>query len=364
MPDDAVPGPLRLAAAISWRVLVVAGAIVAVAFVVAKLRIIVVPTFVAILLATQLSPLVDRVEAWGAPRWLAAIGSLVLGLAVLAGIGAAVVGTLIADFDRLDVDFEGGLEEVGDFFVEELDVPREDVDNAIDDLLDSVRNNSSTILGGIFTGASLALEMAAGAILAVVILFFTLKDGRAMWSWTLRLTPGQRRESAEAIGLRVWHILGAYFRGTFAVALIDAVFIGFALWIIGVPLVLPLAVLTFFGGFIPIVGAVAAGLVAVLVALVSEGLTQAILVAAAVLAVQQLEGNVVAPVLVGRQVQLHPMAVILSVATGGIIWGVIGAAIAVPLGAVLSGLLAYVQAPTEAPAETAPELEPEPLADG
>ena len=136
----------------------------------------------------------------------------------------------------------------------------------------------------------------------------------------------------------------AYFRGTATVALIDAVFIGIALLLIGVPLVVPLAVLTFFAAFIPIVGAVAAGIVAVLVALVSEGVTDAVLVGLAVLAVQQIEGNVVAPVLVGRQLSLHPMVVILSVAAGGIIWGVLGAAIAVPLVAVVSGLAAYLSA--------------------
>ncbi len=342
MSDDSVPGSLRLAAALSWRLLVVLISLVVVAFVVARLRIVILPIFIALLLATQLTPLVNRAESRGLPRWLGAILSLVLGVAVVAGIIAAVVGTVVADFNELEVDFEGGLAKVGEFFVDELDVPQEDIDQAIDDLLSTVRSNTDTILGGIFTGASLALEVAAGSVLAVVFLFFFLKDGRAMWSWLVRLAPPGRHDDARAIGLRVWRILGVYIRGTTAVAAVDGVFIGLALLIIGVPFVLPLAILTFFGGFIPIVGAVAAGLVAVLVALVAEGLTEAILVAAAVLIVQQLEGNVLAPVLVGRSLDLHPMVIILSVTTGGIVWGIIGAAIAVPLVAVLTGLVSYV----------------------
>ncbi len=344
MPESTVPDPLRLAAAIAWRVLIVGAAIVIVAYVVAQLRIIAIPCFVALLLATQLSPLVDRLEARWLPRWIAALLALLLGLTVVAGLTAALVGTVIADFDRLDVDFEGGVQEVGDFLVERLDIPREDVDNTIDDLLDNLRNNTGTIMGGVFSGASVAIELAAGVILAVVVLFFALKDGRKMWRWSLRLVPEPRRTDARLVGLQAWSILGHYFRGTATVAFCDATFIGIALLIIGVPLVLPLVVLTFFASFIPIVGAVAAGIVAILVALVSEGFTDAVLVGVAVLAVQQFEGNVVAPVLVGRQVSLHPMVVILSVTTGAIVWGVLGAAIAVPIVAVATGLVEYFNA--------------------
>lgn len=347
MIEESVPRSLRLAAAVGWRLLVVATAIVVIAFIVAKLRIIAIPFFVGMLVATQLVPLVDQLERYGSPRWLAALTALVLGGIVLAGLTAALVGTVIADFDRLDVNFEDGLVEIGNFLVDELDVPREDVDEGIDDFLENLRNNSSTILGGVFTGASLALELAAGAILAIIVLFFALKDGRSMWEWTLRLAPTSRRRDAREIGHHTWIILGAYFRGTATVALIDAVFIGIALLLIGVPLVVPLAVLTFFAAFIPIVGAVAAGIVAVLVALVSEGVTDAVLVGLAVLAVQQIEGNVVAPVLVGRQLSLHPMVVIFSVTAGGIIWGILGAAIAVPLVAVISGLVQYLNAPAD-----------------
>ena len=342
MPDSTVPEPLRLAAAIAWRLLLVGAAIVVIASIVAQLRIIVIPFFVGLLVATQLNPVVDWLHRRHLPRWIAALVAVVLGLSVIAGLAAALVGTVIADFDRLDINFERGVQEVGDFVVDRLDIPREDVDNTIDNLLDNLRNNTNTILGGVFSGASVAIELAAGAILALVVLFFALKDGRRMWEWTLRLIPESRRTDVRLVGGQAWSILGHYFRGTATVAFCDATFIGIALLIIGVPLVLPLAVLTFFASFIPIVGAVAAGIVAILVALVSEGFTSAVFVGVAVLAVQQFEGNVVAPVLVGRQVQLHPMVIILSVTTGAIVWGVLGAAIAVPIVAVATGLVEYI----------------------
>jgi len=343
--EQSVPYPLRFAAALSWRLLVVIGSIVVLAIIVAKLRIVILPVFVALLLATQLTPLVDRIQDRGAPRWVGALLSLLLGGAIVAGIIAAVIGTVVSDFDELELDFEKGLAEVGEFFVDELNVPQADVDSAIDDLLNTVRSNSGTILGGVFTGASLALEIAAGSVFAVIFLFFFLKDGRTMWSWLVRLAPASRRDDARAIGQRTWHILGAYFRGTAAVAAVDGVFIGVALLIIGIPFVLPLAVLTFFGGFVPIVGAVAVGLVAVLVALVAEGFTEALLVAAAVVIVQQLEGTVLAPILVGRSLELHPMVIILAVTVGGLVWGIIGAALAVPLVAVLTGVVMYLLNP-------------------
>ena len=345
MPDDAVPRPLHLAAAVSWRAVVIAAALVVLAYVVAHLQVVLVPVFIALLFATQLSPLVAFLHARRVPRSLAALGCVLLGLAVIAGIAAAVVGTVAAEFDRLEADVESGLDEIGDFLVEDFDIPRENVEAAIDDLLDSVRNNTGTILGGVFTGALLALQIAAGTVLAIVLLFFFLKDGPAMWEWGLQLLPHDRRPGARHVGERVWDVLSRYFRGTLAVALFDGLAIGLALLVIGVPLVLPLAIITFFGGFIPIVGAVTAGLVAVLVALVGEGLTDALLVGLAVLAIQQLEGNVFAPVLVGRSLNLHPTVVILGVIVGGLVWGVIGAALAVPVIAVLAAIVAYAANP-------------------
>jgi putative heme transporter len=180
------------------------------------------------------------------------------------------------------------------------------------------------------------VEVLAGIALAIVTLFFLLRDGPTIWAWCRRLFPPQARTDVERIGERAWTTIGGYLQGVSIVAAVDAVLIGLALWLLGVPLVLPLALLTFVGGFFPIVGAFTAGFAAAMVALVTNGLTTALLVIAATIVVQQLEGNVLQPLVVGGAVELHPLAVILAVAAGGILWGIAGAFLAVPLAAVVN----------------------------
>ena len=352
-----VPPSLRLAAAIAWRLLVIAAAIAVVALIVARLRVVFIPAFVALLLATQLRLPVDWLHNRGLPRAAAVLITLVAAAAVLLGIGLAVVGTLINDFDELEANFEGGLDRVGDWLVD-LGVSQEDVEAAINDGLAGIRSNSDTLVGGLFHGASLALELVAGAALTGVLLFYFLLDGRRMWEWICTLLPAHRGSQINALGHSAAQVLAAYIRATAAVALFDAVLIGLVLLLIGVPLVIPLATITFFAAFVPIIGAVVAGLVAVLVALLSEGADGALLVLAAVVIVQQVEGNVLAPFLVGRSLAIHPVVIILAVTAGSLIWGVLGAVIAVPLVAV-----ATIAAPILVGREEAPAIQAEPPSD-
>jgi predicted PurR-regulated permease PerM len=171
-------------------------------------------------------------------------------------------------------------------------------------------------------------------LITLVVLFFFVKDGPRLWSWVVKLFPETRRDAIEQVGDESWKALTHYVRGVVLVATIDAVGIGIALWLIGVPLVIPLAILTFFAAFVPIVGAIAAGAICALVALVSGGPFDALLVVGATLLVQQLEGNVLYPTIVGRQMELHPIAIFLAVTIGGVTAGIVGAAIAVPVAAV------------------------------
>ncbi len=213
-------------------------------------------------------------------------------------------------------------------------------------------------LAGIFGGAVVALELLAGLLLAIVILFFLVKDGERMWRWAVGLFPPTVRADVDAIGARAWETAGGYIRGVTIVALVDAVFIGLALWLIGVPLVVPLAALTFIGGFFPIVGAFVAGFVAAMVALVSEGWLAAVLVVGASVLVQQLEGNLLQPFIVGSAVRLHPLAILLAITAGGVLWGVAGAFLAVPLVAV-TARAAAVLAEREPRGKVAPTPERE-----
>lgn len=335
-----VPRRLELAAAVSWRLLVCAAAVVVVALVLARLQLVVLPSAVALMLATVLVPAVQSLRRRGLSAGVAAAGVLAGAAAVVAGALALVIVPVWQESDRLEVGVRGGVERIGDWLVDgPLGLTRRQVDDAIERSFDQIRDHGDTIAGGFVSGGLLALELVAGSLLALVLLFFVLKDGERIWTFVVECFPRRHRHEVRATGARVWVSLGAYLRGVATVALVDAVFIGLGLYLIDVPLVLPLAMFTFLGGFVPIVGATVAGFAAVMVALVSKGIVGALLVLGVVLLVQQLEGHLLQPLIVGRRVELHPLAVILAVAIGGIVWGIPGAFLAVPLTAILATTL-------------------------
>jgi predicted PurR-regulated permease PerM len=187
--------------------------------------------------------------------------------------------------------------------------------------------------------------------------FFLVHDGRRMWAWAVGLFPAGRRADVEAIGVRVWAALSAYVRGVAMVAVVDAVLIGLALLVIGVPLVVPLMVITFLGAFVPLVGALVAGAVAALVALVIEGVIAAVLVTVAIVVIQQLEGDLLYPLVVGRAIALHPVAILLALTAGTVVAGIIGALLAVPVAAAVWTAADHLRRDQVSPP---PEYEPAP----
>ncbi|MBC7290722.1 MAG: AI-2E family transporter, partial [Actinotalea sp.] len=187
---------------------------------------------------------------------------------------------------------------------------------------------------GAVAGATALAEVLTGTVLALVVLFFLLRDHRTIWQFILRPLPPGQRVRADRIGENAVEVLGGYVRGVAIIAFVDAFFIGLALVVLGVPLALPLAVLVFIGAFIPILGATLAGTFATLVALVSDGPVTALIVLAVVIGVNQLEGNFLEPVVLGRTLHLHPLAVLLALTAGTILSGIVGALLAVPLAAV------------------------------
>lgn len=339
-----VPELLERAAGIAWRVLVVAAAVALLALVLAELRLVVIPIAVALLFSSVLARPVRHLRRRGVPAAAAATSVLLGALAAVAGVLALIAVPVWRELDTLDLSVRGGVERIGDWLVEgPLHLAEADVDRIIDRSFDQLRTHGDSIADGVVSSGLVALELVAGAILALVLLFFVLKDGDRIWAATVGLLPESRRADAEAIGARTWAALGAYLGGVATVALVDALFIGLGLYLIGVPLVLPLAVLTFLGGFVPIVGAATAGFAAAMVALVSEGPVGALLVVAVVIAVQQLEGHLLQPLIVGRRVHLHPLAVIVAVAIGGIVWGVPGVFLAVPVTVVVATTLGHAR---------------------
>jgi predicted PurR-regulated permease PerM len=189
----------------------------------------------------------------------------------------------------------------------------------------------------------LLAEVITGLIVAVLLCFFLLKDGAEMWAWVLRLVRKGSRDDTDEVGKRVYTALAGYVRGIAMVGFVDAVLIAIALLIIGVPLVVPLAVVTFFAAFVPLIGAFVAGLLAVLVALVSGGLLDALLVLGAIILIQQVEGHLLYPLLMSRAVHLHPAVIVVALAAGGILAGIIGVFLAVPVAGVISVVLDYAQ---------------------
>ena len=345
--DDAViriPRLLVIASEISWRLLICIAAGGVVVFGLTRIGFAVIPVIVALLLSTLFIPPARWLQRHRVPNALAATIAFLGGVLLLAGVVTLIGSGIAQEADSLPDQISGGAQELGaliadlPFGIEERDVQRQ-----IDSIDDRLRGNSDSLRNGVLSGALAAGQLLAGLLIVLVVLFFFIKDGARMWGWMCRLFPPARRPALDELGERSWTVLTAYVRGVVFVAFVDAVGIGLALLVVGVPLVLPLALLTFILAFVPLIGAIAAGAAAVLVALVSEGPAAALIILGAVVVVQQVEGNILYPMVVGRTVQLHPVAVLLAVTIGGLLYGIVGAALAVPIAVVAAAAATTIQ---------------------
>jgi putative heme transporter len=330
-----IPRLLVAGSEFGWRFLVCIAAVAVVVYGLVKISFAFIPVFVALLLATLLVPPARALQRRGAPPALAASTVFVGALLAFAVIGTLLVPPVITEFGTIGDRVKEGADKLGVYLADSpLGLDEREVQREIDRIDDRLRDNSSQITNGVVSGAAIVGQLLAGLLITLVVLFFFVKDGPRIWRWVVHLFPETRRPAMDQVGEESWKVLTHYVRGVVLVATVDAVGIGLALWIIGVPLVIPLALLTFFTAFIPIVGSIIAGAVCALVALVHGGPVDALLVLGATLVVQQLEGNVLYPTIVGRQMALHPIAILLAVTIGGITAGIVGAAIAVPIAAV------------------------------
>lgn len=314
-----------------------------------QLRLVVVPLLIAILLAAAAGPLVELLSRV-VPRMLAVWITLIGALVVFGGL-IYLVGSAVRDqWDELQEGAASGLEELQRFLTEgPLGVDQQQ----IDDLRDSIGEvlSGPQAQAGAITGATLVVEVLAGTFLGLVLLFFLLKDGERIWEFAKQFLPDRHGRRYDVVADRAVDVLGGYVRGTAIIALVDAVVIGGALAILGVPLALPLAVVVFIGAFVPLVGATVAGALAALIALVSNGPVSALVVVGVVIAVNQLEGDLLAPVVLGRSLSLHPLAVLLALSAGTIVAGIIGAILAVPFAALAWAIITTWR---ETPAGPAP----------
>jgi len=350
------PQPLERAAALALRFLLVAAALAVLGYVLIRLSVVVLPVVVALLITSLLDPAVRWLRGRGVPSLLATavvlLGSVVVVLALVASIVPGVVGQA----DELGAGVRAGIEQVTTFLVQgPLGISQAEIDQGIDRALEQLRSGLGGIATQVLTGASYAANLLAQAVLTLIIVFFFLNDGARIWRGLVGVLRPSLQKDAHALGHRSFDILRSYTKGIVVVAVVDGVLIGIALLLIGVPLVLPLVVITFLGAFFPLIGALAAGALAVLVALVSNGPPEAALVLLAVIVVQQVEGNVLYPFLVGGSLELHPLLILLALAAGTALAGVVGALLAVPVAAVASGAASYMRHGHRSAAAVGPE---------
>jgi predicted PurR-regulated permease PerM len=340
--DEGVPRGVRVSAAWAWRLLILAAAAYGLFVVIGMLSLVLIPVGISLLLAALLSPAAGWLCARGVPKPLAVIMVVIAGLAAVGGVLTIVVQSVIAALPDLTTQVQAGINQIRDWLVHAFSLSQNQIDDAVKQISDALTSNQSSITSGFLNTATTVSHVVAGFFLVLFSTFFFLKDGRIIWSFLVNLLPRPARQPVSEAGEHSWHTLISYVRATVLVAFVDAVGIGLAVFLIRVPLALPLAALVFLGAFIPVVGATLSGAVAVLVALVTTGPVAALLVLAAVIAVQQLEGHVLQPLLLGRAVALHPLGVIMALSTGVVIGGVIGALIAVPIVAVLNTAIRYL----------------------
>lgn len=335
--DEAVPTPLRVTAAYAWRLLVIAGAIALFIWLVMLLKALVIPIMVGILITALLWPAFQLMLRARFPRWLAIATSIIGTIGIVAGLLSLVIWQVRVELPRVQERTTEAVEQLRQALLDgPFHLTAADIDGYIDqgrELLGTQQNWLWNAAGAV-TGT--AAEVLTGAVLSLFILICLLADGGGIWKWTLRLFPRRARPAADAAARNGWDTVINYARTQMLVAAIDAVGIGVGAAALGVPLAIPVAVLVFLGSFIPIVGAVVTGAVAVFLALVYNGIWIALAMLAVVLFVQQLEGHILQPILMGSAVKVHPLAVVLVVAGGAMIARIPGALFAVPLAAFIN----------------------------
>jgi predicted PurR-regulated permease PerM len=342
--DSEVPKELRIAAAYAWRLIILAAALAGFVYLLGRLSHVVIPLAIALLLAALLAPMATflRVRA-NFPPSLATAVVLVVGLAAVSGILTLVVAQIVDKFDALYDNASAGALRVRDWLRDgPLDLSTEQLENAINTAEKWVTDNQGRFVSGAQTTATATIEALASFVLVLFVTFFMIRDGDRIWRFLVRIFPKRAEENVYAAGVAAWATLGAYVRATVLVAFIDAVGIGIGLYFLNVTLWFPLAALVFLFAFVPIVGATLSGIVAVLVTLVERGWVAALVALGIVIAVQQLEGHVLQPMIMGRAVAIHPLAVIVAIATGVVLAGIIGALVAVPIVAVLNTAVRFL----------------------
>jgi putative heme transporter len=331
---------VRKAAAWAWRLLVILAAAVAVLWVVQKLEVIVVPVLLALMVSALLVPAVDWIDKRGLPRGAAVALVLLGGFLVFGGILAFVIVQFVYGLPDLTEQISRSIDSSRRWLTDgPLHLRGEQISNAGNAAIQALHNNQSKLTSGALATAATITEVVTAAVLALLTLIFFLYGGRNIWQYVTKIFPEGARDRVREAGYAGYGSLIGYVRATFLVALTDAAGVGTGLAIMGIPLALPLASLVFLGAFIPLVGAVIAGFLAVVVALLAKGIVYALITLGLLIVVNQVETHLLQPLVMGRAVSIHPLAVVLAISAGGVLAGIVGALLAVPTVAFLNNAI-------------------------
>jgi predicted PurR-regulated permease PerM len=334
---DAVPRWLRVSAGWAWRLLVLAGLLYVAGKVAALLYLVIVPFAAAILLTALLQPLTARLRRAGLGPLSATWCTLLLAFALIGGAVWLVTARVEAEYPTLVTQVGHTSTQIQNWLASSpLHIRTGNLEKISDNFVNYLRQHRSTVEGAALTGGRIVVELLAGLVLCFFISFFLIKDGERIWSWLVSGFSAERGRRANVAGQAAWQAVVYYVRGTVVVAAIHAVVMGITLTIIGSPLVAPLALFMFVAAFVPLAGVLIAGTVAIIIVLAAKGLVAALIVLAVMIVMNQLEGHLLQPQVVGKMVRLHPLAVILVLAVAGVVAGIAGAVVAVPVTAALT----------------------------
>jgi predicted PurR-regulated permease PerM len=332
-----VPGWLQTGAAWSWRLLLLAAVLYLLSRVVGVLYIVVVPCTAALLLTALLQPLTARLRRAGLPNLAATWCTLLIAALVLGGLVMLVTNRVSADYPTLVDETRRTTMQVESWLSgPPFRINSANVQKALNDIPGYLSKHKALVEGTVVTGGKIAAEFFGGLVLMLFVMFFLIKDGERIWAWLVGALRAETAERVNRAGQAAWQVVVYYMRGTVAVAAIHAVVIGLTLYIMGVPLVIPLAVLVFLAAFVPLVGLLVAGALAIVVTLATKGWVAALILLVVLIIEDQLEGHLLQPQVVGRVIRLHPLAIILSLAIGSVLAGIAGAVVAVPIVAVIT----------------------------
>jgi predicted PurR-regulated permease PerM len=341
---DAVPRWLRVSAGWSWRLLLLAGLLYVAGKVAAVLYIVIVPFAAAILLTALLQPLTARLRRAGLGPLAATWCTLLLAFALIGGAVWLVTARVEAEYPALVTQVGHTSTQIQSWLASSpFHIRTGNLEKVTDNLVNYLSKHRSVAEGAALTGGRIVVELLAGIVLCFFISFFLIKDGERIWAWLVSGLSGDRGRRANLAGHAAWQAVVYYVRGTVVVAAIHAVVMGITLTIIGSPLVAPLALFMFVAAFVPLAGVLIAGTVAIIIVLAAKGLIAAVIVLAVMIVMNQMEGHLLQPQVVGKMVRLHPLAVILVLAVAGVVAGIAGAVVAVPITAALTSATRALQ---------------------